>query len=43
MWLSPGIDVAVVWPAAPSPIRPLAWELPYDMGVAQKKGQKNKK
>ena len=36
-----GLDLALLWLwrrlAAPAPIRPLAWELPYAMGVAPKK------
>ena len=29
-----------LWPAAAAPIGPLAWELPYAMGVALKKKKK---
>ena len=40
------LDLALPWlwcrPAVTSPIRPLAWEFPYAMGVALKR-QKNKK
>jgi len=36
-----GLDLALLWlwcrPAAVAPIRPLAWEPPYAMGVALKK------
>ena len=37
------LDLAWLWhrPAATGPIRPLAWELPYAVGVALKR-QKNK-
>ena len=45
-----GSDLALVWlgcrPASVAPIRPLAWESPYAVGVAlkkQKKKQKKKK
>ena len=44
-----GSDPVLLWlwhrPAATAPIRPLAWEPPYAMGVAQEmtKRQKNKK
>ena len=43
-----GLDPMLLWlwcrPAATAPIRPLAWELPYAVGVAQEtaKGQKKK-
>jgi len=41
-----GSDLALLWlwyrPVATAPIRPLAWEPPYAMGVALK-GQKTKK
>ena len=35
-------DLALLWhrPAATAPIRPLAWEPPYAMGVALKKIKK---
>ena len=40
-------DPALLWlwcrPAAAAPIRPLAWELPYAMGVALKKKKKEGK
>ena len=40
-----GLDPALLWawcrPAATTPIRPLAWELPYAKGVAL--GKKKKK
>ena len=40
-------DSALLWlwytPVATAPIRPLAWEPPYDAGVALKKRQKTKK
>ena len=40
-------DLALLWPwcrlAAMAPIRPLAWEPPYTMGVASEKRQKKKK
>ena len=35
--------VAVVRPAATSPIQPLAWKLPYATSVALKKTKKQKK
>ena len=39
-----GSDPELLWlwhrPAAVAPIQPLAWELPYAMGVALKNGQK---
>ena len=42
-----GLDPALLWlwcrPAATVLIGPLAWELPYAMGVAQKKAKKYKK
>ena len=40
-----GSGVAVVWcrPAAAAPIQPLAWELPYAMGVAIKRRRRRKK
>ena len=42
-----GSDLALLWlwhrPAAEAPIRPLAWEPPYDKAVALKKKNKNKK
>ena len=43
-----GSDPMLLWlwhrPVAAAPIRPLAWELPYAMGVAleKAKGQKKK-
>ena len=40
-------DPVLLWlccrPAAIAPIGPLAWELPYDTGVALKKQKKKKK
>ena len=40
-------DVALLWPwrrlAAAAPVQPLAWELPYTIGVALKKKRKEKK
>ena len=42
-----GLNLVLLWlwrrPAATAPIRPLAWEPPYDMGVALKKDKKTKK
>ena len=42
-----GSDTALLWlwcrPAATSLIKPLAWELPYAMGVALEKTKKTKK
>ena len=40
-----GSDPKVLWhrPAAVVPILPLAWELPYAMGVALKSKKKKKK
>ena len=40
-----GSGVAVLWrrPATTAPIRPLAWEPPYAMGVALKRPQRPKK
>ena len=42
-----GSDPVLLWlwyrPAATAPIQPLAWELPYVTGVAQKRPKKNKK
>ena len=43
-----GLDPKFLWlwhrPAAVAPIQPLAWELPYALGTAQKsKKQKKKK
>ena len=42
-----GSDPVLLWlwyrPAATAPIQPLAWELPYVTGVAQKGPRKNKK
>ena len=37
MWLRSRVAMAVVRPAAVALIQPLAWELPYDAGVALKK------
>ena len=41
-----GSDLALLWlwprPAAVAPIRPLAWEPPYAVGVALKRQNKNK-
>ena len=31
------VTVAVEWPAAAAPIRPLAWEVPYAAATALKK------
>ena len=41
MQLGSGIAVAVARPEATAPVRPLAWEPPYAMGVALKR-QKTK-
>ena len=51
--MSYGVDLggrrvmALLWlgcrPAATTPIRPLAWEPPHDMGVALKRQKKQKK
>ena len=42
-----GLDPEMLWlwrrPAATVLIRPLAWEPPYDMGVALEKTKKEKK
>ena len=42
-----GSDLALLWlwcrPVATAPIRPLAWEPPYAMGVAVEKDKKTKK
>ena len=42
-----GFDLVLLWLwcrlAAIAPIRPLAWEPPYDVGVALEKRQKDKK
>ena len=42
-----GLDPALLWLwhrlAAAAPIRPLAWESPYAMGVALKREKKKKK
>ena len=42
-----GLDLALLWlwhrPAAIAPIRPLAWEPPYDVGVALKRTKRQKK
>ena len=40
MWLGSGIASRL---AATAPIRPLAWEPPYAVGMALKKRQKTKK
>ena len=41
-----GLDPLVLWlwcrPAAVAPIPPLAWELPYAMGMALKRQKKKK-
>ena len=41
-----GSDLVLLWlwgrPAATAPIRPLAWEPPYAMGVALKRQTKDK-
>ena len=42
MQLRSGIAVAVARPAAAAPFQPLAWELPYAMGVALKSKRKKK-
>ena len=49
--VSSGADIAQIWhccgcgewPAAAAPIRPLAWELPYAMGMTLKWQKKKKK
>ena len=42
-----GSDLALLWlwlrPAALAPFGPLAWELPYAVGVALKKDKRQKK
>ena len=42
-----GSDTVLLWlwhrPAATAPIRPLAWEPPYAMGVAQRNSKETKK
>ena len=42
-----GLDPVLLWlwrrPAATAPIRPLAWESPYAMGVALEKAKRQKK
>ena len=42
-----GLDPTLLWlwyrPAAPAPVQPLAWELPYATGVALKRKRKKKK
>ena len=42
-----GLDLALLWlwrrPVATAWIRPLAWELPYAMGAALKRKEKNTK
>ena len=40
-----GSDLVWLWhrPAATAPIRPLAWEPPYAVGVAQEKAKRQKK
>ena len=41
-----GLDLVLLWlwyrPAARAPIRPLAWELPYAVGVVLKRPKKKK-
>ena len=41
-----GSDPVLLWlwhrPAATTPIRPLAWEPPYDVGSGPRKGKKTK-
>ena len=45
--MSYGVDPALLWlccrPAAVAPIRPLAWEPPYDAGAALEKAKRQKK
>ena len=47
LWCRCGSDLALLWlwhrPAATTPIRPLAWELPYAVGVALKKTREKEK
>ena len=43
MQLGSHVAVALVWPAAAALIRPLAWEPPYVVGVAQEKAKRQKK
>ena len=42
-----GSDLALLWLwhrlAAPAPIRPVVWQLPYGMGTALKRPKKKKK
>ena len=42
-----GLDPELLWlwrrPAATAPIRPLAWELPFTAGAAQKMAKRKKK
>ena len=38
----PALPWAVVWVADATPIWPLAWELPYALGLALKKKKKKK-
>ena len=42
MQLRSCVTVALGRPASVAPIRPLAWELPYDPSAALKKKQKTK-
>ena len=39
IWLRSHISVALCRSAAIAPIKPLAWELPYDKGMALKRQQ----
>ena len=43
MFLRSDVAVAMVYPAAKAPIRPLAWETPCAVGAALKKTKKKKK
>ena len=43
MQLGSHVAVALVWPAAAALIRPLAWEPPYVVGVAQEKAKRQNK
>jgi len=36
-------NLALLWPAATAPIRPLAWEPPYATGVALKRQKEKRK